>query len=400
MREREILSRFYQLIKPHRSSILMAILAMVVVSMLEAGQAYMVKPLLDEIFVKHDRVMLNLLPLALIVLILAKGCFAYNYSYLLSKVGQYVIQSVRFKMYSHLQALPISFYQKTSTGELVSRIMSDVALLQGALSNTLIGVIKDFFQVIFLIGLIFYQNWKLALVAMIFFPGAYYPIVAFGRRHRKLNLKRQQVSADTTAMLHETIVGQRIVKAFGMESHEIGKFDSMLTRLTNVTLRDMRIKSISRPLMELMGGIGVGAIIWYGGSQVLNGTSTPGTFFSFIAAIVMIYNPVKGLTNVNSTIQTAFAAAIRVFTMLDIKPEITDKPGAISMPRVSGLIELRNVSFSYNREEPVIQGIDLTIKPCEIVALVGTSGAGKNYPGRSRLPFFRRYRWPNPHRWP
>jgi subfamily B ATP-binding cassette protein MsbA len=356
----------------------MAVLAMILVSMLEAGQAYMVKPLLDEIFVKHDRVMLNLLPLALIALILAKGFFAYNYSYLLSKVGQYVIQTVRFKMYSHLQDLQISFYQKTPTGELMSRIMSDVALLQGALSNTLIGVIKDFFQVIFLIALIFYQNWKLALVAMIFFPGAYYPIVAFGRRHRKLNTKRQRVNASTTAMLHETIVGHRIVKAFGMEEQEIGRFDAMLTKLTQVTMRDMRIRSISRPLMEVMGGIGVGAIIWYGGNQVLNGTSTPGTFFSFIAAIVMIYDPVKGLTNVNSTIQSAFAAATRVFTMLDIKPEITDKPDATSLSRVNGQIELRDVSFSYNDEQTVLHGIDLTIQPCEVVALVGSSGAGKS----------------------
>lgn len=378
MREREILSRFYQLIKPYRSSILVAIIGMVLVSMLEAGQAYMIKPLLDEIFVKHDKRMLNLLPLALIVLLLTKGLFEYFYSYILSQVGQEVIKTVRLKMYSHLQELPISFYQKTTTGELMSRIMSDVALLQGALSNTLIGVVKDFFQVIFLISLIFYQNWKLALISMVFFPGAYYPIVAFGRRHRKLNTKRQQVNATTTAMLHETIIGNRIVKAFGMESHEIGRFDGMLTKLNLVTMRDLRIKCLSRPLMEIMGGIGIGAIIWYGGNQVLNGTSTPGTFFSFIAAIVMIYEPIKGITKINSTIQTAFAAAIRVFTMLDIKPEIADSPDAFPLSRVKGKIELRGVTFSYNDKQTVLHGMDLTVKPCEVVALVGTSGAGKS----------------------
>ncbi len=351
---------------------------MIVVSMLEAGQAYMIKPLLDEIFIKHDALMLNLLPLALIVLLLAKGLFEYSFSFILSQVGQEVVKTVRLTMFSHLQTLPISFYQKTTTGELMSRIMSDVALLQGALSTTLIGVIKDFFQVIFLIGLIFYQNWKLALISMIFFPFAYYPIVTFGRRHRKLNTKRQQVGATTTAILHETIVGNRIVKAFGMEKHEIGRFDAILTKLNEITMRDLRIKSISRPLMEIVGGIGVGSIIWYGGHQVLNGTSTPGTFFSFVAAIVMIYEPVKGLTKINSTIQTAFASAVRVFTMLDIKPEITDKPDAITLSRVEGRIELCNVSFSYNNEQTVLHGINLTLRPCEVVALVGTSGAGKS----------------------
>jgi len=379
MREREILSRFGgQLVKPYWRILTVAMTCMVMVAAMSAAQAYMVKPLLDEIFFNKDRVMLNLVPLVLIAVFLLKGFFYYSYSYLLSKVGQSVITDVRKRMYSHILSMPLSFFQKRPTGELISRIMNDVSLLQSAVSDALVGVLKDSFQVIFLLGVVFYQDWKLALMSILFLPPSVYPIIHFGKKHRRLSIKRQQVAASTSNILHETIRGNRIVKAFCMEKHEIARFYAFLDKLFEVTMRNVRLKSISHPLMEVLGGLGIAAIMWYGGNQVLNGTSTPGTFFSFLTALLMVYEPVKGLSKMNSTIQMGLAVAVRIFELLDIKSEVVERPDAAVLPRVREGIEFRSVSFSYDGQHQALQDINLTIRGGEVVAIVGTSGSGKS----------------------
>jgi subfamily B ATP-binding cassette protein MsbA len=337
----------------------------------------MVKPLLDKIFFEQDQTTLNLLPLALVILFLFKGFFYYIYTVLLEKVGQGVIRDLREQVFSHLHSLPISYFHQTPTGELISRVISDVTLIQYAVSQALVGIIKDLLQAVCLLGVIFFMNWQLASFSMIFLVAAVIPIVIFGRRHRLYSNQSQETMAQISNILHETIAGNRIVKAFCMEKYEAGRFGKAAQRLFTIYINDAKVRNFSHALMELLGGVFVAFVIWYGGHEVIKGNSTPGTFFSFLTALVMIYEPVKSLSRVNSTVQQGMAAAKRVFMILDTVPEITDKSDAISLPPLQKHIEFKEVSFSYDGNVRVLDTINLRVKRGECLALVGTSGAGK-----------------------
>ncbi len=377
MTDREIVPKLYEMVRPYRGLLLLAMLGMVAVAGLSAAQAYMMKPLIDEIFIKKDRLMLTLVPVALILLFVVKGACYYSYSFLLSKVGQAVVRDMRLKLYSHTQNLPLSFFYRTPTGELISRIVSDVALVQGMVSNVLVSVLKDSAMAVFLLGVIFFHDWQLALIALFSLPLLILPIVRFGRKHRKLSTSSQEITAEVSNILYETITGNRIVKAFCMEEHEKGRFGQVLERLFNVFLRDVRVSALSHPLMEIFASFGIAGVMWYGGFQVLNGHSTPGTFFSFITALIMLYEPLKGASKINSTVQRGFAASVRVFSMLEVRPDIEEKPSARVLPAVSREIEFREVRFRYDADNEVLAGINLRVRVGEVLAIVGSSGGGK-----------------------
>ncbi len=375
--EKQTIRRILASVRPYRSMLILSMVSMALVAALSATQAWMVKPLLDKIFFEQDKDTLNLLPLALVLIFLAKGFFYYIYTVSLEKVGQGVIRDLRERVFSHLHALPIAFFHQTPTGELISRVISDVTLIQTAVAQTLVGIVKDLLQALSLIGVIFYMNWQLASMSMIFLPLAVIPIVIFGRLHRLYSNQSQQTMAAISNILHETIAGNRIVKAFCMENYEAGRFSRSVRRLFNIYVNDAKVRNFSHAMMELLGGIFVAFVIWYGGYQVLKGNSTPGTFFAFLTALVMIYEPIKSLSRVNSTIQQGIAAAIRVFKILDTPVEIKDRPGADTLAPLRQTIEFRGVSFSYDGRGKVLDNINLTVRRGECLALVGTSGAGK-----------------------
>ena len=353
-------------------------ICMVMVSLLTASQAYILKPLVNEIFLNRNHFMLMVLPPALILLFFFKGIFDYSYKYLLQKVGQSVIRDLRNKLYGHIQSQSLSFFHKTPTGELISRIISDVTLIQGAVSNVLVGILKDTTTAIALIGVIVYLNWRLALISMVLFPIIVYPIVTFGRKHRKLSIKNQQTTAQVSNILYETITGNRIVKAFCMEKYEKDRFAAMLDDLFRIIMRDTRIKAVSHPLMEFFAGIGIALVLWYGGNQVLNDVSTPGDFFSFMAALIMVYEPLKGISKINSTLQQGIAATDRVFDILDIETDVAEKKEAVELSPIKESIGFANVSFQYEENTKVLKDINLQVRSGEILALVGSSGGGKS----------------------
>ncbi len=378
MTNRELFSRLYRIIKPYWKRLAVAMVAMTAVAGLSAAQAYMVKPLLDEIFVNKNARLLNLLPLALLGIFLVKGIFYYTYFYLLEFVGQTIIRNIRQQIFAHINSLSLRFFAKTPTGELISRIISDVHLMQGAVSTALVGILRDLFQVVGLLSVIFYQDWRLATFSLIFLPLAFFPIVHFGRKFRRVSTDCQESLARVSSMLHETFTGQRIVKAFCTEQYENTRFGRLVQRVFEILMADTRYRSLSHPLMELLGGVGIALIIWFGGNQVLNGNSTPGTFFSFLTALIMVYEPIKGVSKINSTVQQGLAAAVRVFTLLDIEPDIRDRPDAVVLPLFHDAIELRQVTFGYTVETPVLHGIDLRVRRGEVLAVVGRSGGGKS----------------------
>ncbi|MFA6899314.1 MAG: lipid A export permease/ATP-binding protein MsbA [Desulfurivibrionaceae bacterium] len=377
MQEKYLIIRLLSFLKPHKGKICFAVASMIMVSGLNSAQAYMIKPLLDEIFVKKDRWMLNVLPFVLISVFMLKGIFNYFSNSLLDTLGQGIIRDLRKKIFAHIHSLPISFFHTTPTGELISRVINDSTLIQMAVSRALAGVFKDLFQVFGLVGVVVYLNWKLALIAIVFIPLAFIPVAHFGRRFRKLSTTNQQTVAQVSNILHESITGHKIVKAFGMEHYEINRFSDTVDRLFGVIVKDIKNNSLQGPIMELLGGLGITAIIWYGGHQVITGQSTPGIFFAFLTAIIMVYNPIKGVSNINSAVQQGLAGAKRIFDLLDIQSNIQDKPGAIPLPPFQKNIEFKNVSFSYDEKTDVLKNIDLTVKYGEVLALVGTSGGGK-----------------------
>ncbi|MFO7605183.1 MAG: lipid A export permease/ATP-binding protein MsbA [Desulfurivibrionaceae bacterium] len=375
--EKQTIKRIFKTVRPYKVMLAISIISMALVASLSGAQAWMVKPLLDKIFFEQDRTTLNLLPLALVLIFLFKGFFYYIYTVFLEKVGQGVIRDLRERLFSHLHSLPISYFHQTPTGELISRVVSDITLIQYAVSQALVGIIKDLLQAVSLLGVIFYMNWQLASLSMIFLPTAVIPIVIFGRLHRRYSNQAQQTMATISNILHETIAGNRIVKAFCMEKYEAGRFSTAVRRLFDVFVSDAKVRNFSHALMELMGGVFVAFVIWYGGHQVLKGNSTPGTFFSFLTALVMIYEPIKSLSRVNSTVQQGMAAATRVFKVLDTPPQITDRPGAKALAPLHDDISFRDVCFSYDNRTQVLNNINLRVKRGECLALVGTSGAGK-----------------------
>jgi subfamily B ATP-binding cassette protein MsbA len=294
----------------------------------------------------------------------------------MSFVGEKIVADLRERLYAHIQRLSLSFFDRTPTGLLMSRITNDVSLIQGAVSNAVTGILKDAFTVVGLIGVIFYREWKLAILAVLVLPIAVLPIVKFGRKLRKISTQSQRTSGEIYIHLHETLAGNRIVRAFNTEEYEIGRYKQWIQTSFQLTMKDVSIKAMSSPIMEFLGGLGIAGIMWYGGYNVIKGYSTPGTFFSFLAALLMLYEPIKHLSGVNNTVQQGLAAGVRVFEILDLKEEISDQPGAAEISGIRQGIAFKNVSFRYG-DDWVLRDINLEVKAGEVVAIVGTSGGGK-----------------------
>ncbi len=368
--------RLLQFVVPYWRRLLVAMICMGGVSAITAAFALLTKQVLDDVFINKDVFMLKVLPLAIIGLGVLKGLFNFAQGYLMNYVGQRVVADVRERLYDHLQTLSLSFFDRTPTGVLMARITNDVAAIQGAVSNAVTGMIKDFFTAVGLVGVVFYRNWQLALIAMLVFPLAAFPFVRFGRKLRKVSRKSLQTMAYINTFLQETIFGHRIVKAFGMESYESRRFAEANNRYFRYLMKKVKVRALSTPVMELLAYVGIGSFIWIGGYYVIEGKMTPGEFFSFMTALALLYDPLRGLSKVNLLIQEGIAAAKRVFEILDQTPEVKDSPGAKELPPFSREIEYRDVYFRYG-DEMVLKGISFKVRKGEKVALVGSSGAGK-----------------------
>jgi subfamily B ATP-binding cassette protein MsbA len=377
MSNKDILYRLYKVIQPYRFKLVIAMLSMICVAGFTGAQAYLVKDLLDKIFMEKNIFYLKVMPLILLAIFFTKGIFYYLYTFLLERVGQSVIRDFRLHIFNHIHKQSLSFFNVMPTGTLMSRIINDVSLLQQAVSNALVGLVRDFFQVVILLGVVFYMNWRLAMVSFIVLPIAAYPIVKFGKLFRRLSTRTQEEVAGVSNILHETITGSRIVKAFSRESYEGERFQRQVGKLFSLTLKDAKYRCLQHPLMEFIGGAAIALIIWFGGKEVIAGTATPGTFFAFLTALIAAYEPVKGVTRINSTIMQGMAAATRVFAILDIEPEIGDKKGAVVLPPFRSEIVFDQLTFSYNEETPVLFDINLCVPAGEALAIVGPSGGGK-----------------------
>ena len=369
--------RLLELVKPHWHRLAISMVCMVGVALCTAALPYLVKPVLDDIFIQKRAEMLKFLSIVVFLVFFIKALTEWGHTYLMSYIGQRIVAQLRQQLYDHLQILPLSFFDRMSTGRLMSRVTNDVNLIQGAVTNAITGSLKDPFTLIGLLVVMFTRDWQLSLISMVVLPFAFFPVVKFGSMLRRISTKSQESMGDISVILHETISGSRIVKAFGMEEYEKERFNRENIRYFSYLMKSVMVRALSSPLMEFLGGIAIVFVILYGGYRVIQGVSTPGEFFSFLGALLLLYEPIKRLSRINNVVQEGIAAATRIYDILDTPPGIQDKPDAIQLPPMRQELELRNVQFRYD-DEPVLKEINLKVSAGEIIAIVGVSGAGKS----------------------
>ncbi len=349
---------------------------MLVIAVASSATAFLVKPVLDDIFFNKDTTMLKIIPVVVVLIYFLRGLGMYGQDYLMNYVGENVIKDLRNDLYSRIQDLPIAFFHKEKTGVLMSRITNDVNIIKAMVSTAVTGSLKDSFSIVGLTFVIFYRDWKMALIAFVVLPVAFFPVVEFGRRVRRISTGWQEAMADLNSFLHETFAGNKIVKAFGMESYEKKRFFDKTLDLFKLEMKAVIARSLSSPIMEFLGGLGIAFIIWYGGYKVITGSSTAGTFFSFMAAVLMLYDPVKKLSGLNNAVQQGLAAADRVFDIIEMESDIKERKDPITIKRGPHRVTFENVFFKYD-DVMVLKDINLDVKAGEVLALVGMSGGGK-----------------------
>ncbi len=371
-----VYERQLRLVAPYWRRIALAMLCMALVAGCGTACLYLIKPAFDDLIVKKNKQMLDLLCTAVLVIFAIKGVSLCGNAYLMSYVSQRIITRLREDVYNHIQCLPVPYLDKMQTGNLMSRILNDVGAVQYTLSESVTGVIKESFSVIGCVGIMFYMDWRLAIGAILIVPVAFLPVFKVGKILRKTSAKVQQIMADLSVVMHETIAGNRIVKAFGMEAHEKNRFRRENERLLKYTLKAVLVRSVNSAAMEFLGGVGIVSIMLYGGYQIISEKMTAGNLLSFLAALISLYDPVKRLANIYNSIQQGLAAADRVYDLLDRPIEIVEQPDAITLEPARKHLEFRNVFFGYGAK-PVLSGISFRVDAGQVVAVVGMSGAGK-----------------------
>jgi len=365
--------------KPYRLHFFGAIFCALMVSVMTGIYAWIVQPVMDELFIKQDTDMLTVIPVAIFLIALLKGIFFYGQAYLMQYVGNHIVADIRKEFYHHIVLLPVGYHAKNSTGQLMSTVVNDVGMIQMAVSTVVKNIVQQFFTLVALSVVVFYQNWRLACIAVLVMPVMAYPLVGLGKRLRKVARIGQDKIADLTNVLQETFSGIRVVKGFGREDFEAERFSKRNMDYFKALMRSTSVSELASPLMETISSLGVAAIIWYGGSQVMRETMTPGKFFSFMTATMLMYGPIKGLSSANNMLQQALAAAERIFEIWDLKNEKAMDEGKRTLPSVRGTVEFQDVSFSYDGvDTPALSKINLKANPGDIIALVGSSGAGKS----------------------
>ncbi len=364
-------------VRPHWGRVALSILCMALAAAATAANAWLMEPVLDKVFVARDTAMLYLIPLAVILAALIKGVATYFQGVLLNYVGQRIISDLQIKLFAQAVRADLAFFNDNPAARLGIRLTHDVALMRAAITQSLVGLSKDSLTVVFLVALMFWQDWRMALIAFVVFPMAFLPVRRMGKRMRKISNNTQVEVGALMTTIDEAFQGIRHVKAYLMEHQETAKLRAIVERIFELLHKNARTRSAANPIIETLGSIAVAAVIFYGGWQVIQGQTTPGTFFSFITALLMAYQPIKSVANLNNTLQEGLAAAARVFALEDMAPKIVDRKGAAALGKVAGEIRFEGVTFSYREDRKALDGLTLRIPAGKTVALVGPSGGGK-----------------------
>lgn len=343
-----------------------------------AGLAKQMEPIIDDVFKSENINALRYVSFIVFGLFIVKGLSSYGESIFMNFIGQRIIANLQQDLFRCLLRSDLAFFHHTSTGTLISRCTNDVNLMRNVVSNTITSFGKDLFTVICLMIVMFYQDWFLSSITFFVFPIAILPIVKIGKRMRKVSTSTQKETGSFMTLLNEIFQGARLVKAYGMEKYENNRAKKVIEEIFRLNIKANRIKSMSSPIMETLGGMAIVVVISYGGLQVIKGNNTAGAFFSFISALLLAYEPMKNLAKLNANLQEGLASTIRVFSVIDAKPSIIDGPKAKDIQIKKGAIEFKELNFSYTPEKKILKNINLKISAGKTVALVGPSGSGKS----------------------
>jgi subfamily B ATP-binding cassette protein MsbA len=367
--------RLFAYTRPYRGRLVSSWIATAVYAAASALVLAQIKPIFDQAFEGENVGRISLIILGLYVV---KGVAAYLSTTLVAAVGQRAVTDLRNALYEHVLNQSFTFLGRQTTGALMSHITTDVEKIQNAVSDVAGDLLKEGLTVLGLVVVLFYMDWRLALVALIGLPLIAHSLVQFGRRLRTSNETSLRRWRDISEILQETISGFRVVKAFGMEAFELARFRRATSRLFHVNMRITRTSAVVPPLMEAMGGVALVGALFYGSHFIRVGHITTGAFVAFLGSLFAMYTPIKRLSQLNATLQSALAAGARIFSVLDNHQEVREAPGAVQLPRMKQGVEYRKVGFRYaDSDGSTLRCIDLEARPGEVVAIVGTSGAGK-----------------------
>lgn len=370
--------RLISYIKPYMPRLMAAVVCIVLAAAANLYVPWIMKDVIDKVLAQKDMLLLNGIALGIVVVFFFRGLFFYGQTYLVSYIAQRVIIDIREELYRHLQRLSLSYYEKRKTGTIMSYITNDVAALQTALIDSLIEMVTEGAILIGSLGTMFFLHWKLSLLTLVTMPVIAQAMKIFGRKLKASGTVMQEKVADITSVLQESISSVRVIKSFVREDYEIGRFREQNLLNFRAQMKNTQIMATLTPVVEFLAALGVTCIIWYGGYEVVNGNLTAGALVAFLVYAVNLANPVKRLSRVFGNVQRAMAAAERVFSVLDTKPEIVDKPGAKDLPEIVGNVRFDRVTFEYKPGRAALSEITLEAEQGQMIALVGSSGAGKS----------------------
>ncbi len=374
-------------IRPYIAQVSIAIFFMVIVAACSASIVRLVKPAVDEIFLTHNRDMLIILPLIMVGIHSVKGIAEYFQNYLIKSIGQKILTRLQMQMYNHLLHADLALIQSQSSGRLISRFTNDISLMRGAVSNLLIGCAKHFLSVVFLIILMFKLEPVLSLIVFIFFPIAILPIQKLGRKMRSVTNKAQEELSNFTSRLDETFQSIRVVKSFGGESIETNRANIIAQNILKFYKRTAKFDALISPIMEILSGLSIGLLIWYGGTLVFEGKTTPGALFAFLTAFVSAYRPFKSLLSLNVNLQEGLAAAARIFAILDTHPTVKNSDNAKEIIFDHPEIIFDKICLKFE-QKTALKSINLKLPDGKSTALVGRSGGGKTSLGNLLVRFY------------
>jgi ATP-binding cassette, subfamily B, bacterial MsbA len=396
--------RLLAFVRPYTLRFLAAFLLMAVVGACEALTALLIRPIVDGVLAPGSsaaQVLLFKLPLsgrgvflqnflprhlhnvwtvvavAIIGLTLIKGLSEFFATYFVNYVGQSVVRDLRNLLYARIIGQSLAFFTRNPTGKLMSAVTSDIEKVQNAVSQVSADMLKESFTLVGLLAVVFYLDWRLALASLLLVPFIVFPSSTIGRYIRVSSRFSQDKMAELNHILQETFSGIRIVKAFGMEPFEITKFKAATRRLLKVNLKWVRAHALTSPLMETLGAVVIAGLLLYARNEIAHHGQTTGGFFAFLYALIKMYEPIKRLTGVNNAFQQAMGASEQVFRYLDVRSEVAEKPGAASLLPFQYEIVFDSVDFQYESGVPLLRNVNLRIGKGEVVAIVGSSGAGK-----------------------
>ena len=374
--------RLLTYMRPYVKKFALAVVCIILASAANLYVPWIIKDMIDDVLADKNMALLNAICIGIVVIFFLRGIFYFGQSYLVSYIGQKVIIDVREVMFRKFQRMPLAYYDRHQTGEIMSFVTNDVAAIQSALVDNLIDLVTEGCILIGSLALMFYLDWKLSLLTLIVIPMVGQAMKIFGRKIKKSSTVIQERLAEITALLQESFSATRVVKSFVREDYEIDRFVASNQRNFEAVMKNVQQTSMLTPTVEFLAALAVTFIVWFGGYEVVNGDITAGAFVAFLTYAVNLANPVKRLSRIYGNLQKAMAAVDRVFSVVDLTESITDRPDAKPLPPVTGRVRFEDVTFSYKEGRKALDGVTLEAAPGEMIAFVGPSGAGNIRYGR------------------